>query len=427
GLPGWDRFRGLIASHLDLVSEFWLIALIASRVLPVGVLAATLLTPVRAIARQTHLARLPLRHRDLPAWNRSWGFVTTWMRGWLQRGGPGWVLMFLLGFQEYELATRLGRPAWTAWLIDALAARVPWTECLTRLLLPVAVQLTPLVGLWWVASPVAGTVGQTRQQAAAPSRVNRWVAWGATLWAAWWVVGLPLGSLFLDAGRGANALLKQPAVVLLLLRESTVGWLVSGLAGLAALAVASRILGGKRSRSRLGQRLAPLLLIPGLLGSLALALMAVRVTGGLGSSGLGRTVIPWTLTTILWLLPRGACLVALSGRWIAPPALHIARLLRGRPGDARAREGDRLLFRHVWLGRYWLWCLSCQMAFFELPLAQLLAPAGMASAPVSLYNQMHYGRVDVLSAMSVLVLGSSIAWCVLAGLALILSRPWIER
>ncbi|MFM8582630.1 MAG: hypothetical protein ACKOFW_14130, partial [Planctomycetaceae bacterium] len=60
-------------------------------------------------------------------------------------------------------------------------------------------------------------------------------------------------------------------------------------------------------------------------------------------------------------------------------------------------------------------------------LAQLLAPAGMASALVSLYNQMHYGRVDVLSAMSVLVLGSSIAWCVLAGLALILSRPWIER
>ncbi|MFM8583136.1 MAG: hypothetical protein ACKOFW_16780, partial [Planctomycetaceae bacterium] len=90
GLPGWDRFRGLVASHLDLVSEFWLIALIASRVLPVGVLAASLLTPVRAIARQTHLARLPLRHRDLPAWNRSCGCVTTWMRGWLQRGGPGW-------------------------------------------------------------------------------------------------------------------------------------------------------------------------------------------------------------------------------------------------------------------------------------------------------------------------------------------------
>lgn len=426
-LPGWESCRELVASRLPLASELWLITLIAARALPIGVLAATLLTPARSIALQSHLARLQLGRRDLPTWQRWGGLLQTWLRGWVQQGAAGWVLMFLLGFQEFELATRLGRPAWTAWLIDALAAGVPWHDCLTRLLVPVTLQLMLLVGLGWITTrPVSGG-GQSHQQPPAPSRMTRWLAWGATLWAAWWIVGLPLGSLLRDASRGTTALLRQPATVRLLLRESTVGWLVSGLAGLAALAVAGWFFRRGRPGSRQRARLVPIWLVPGLLGSLALALVAMRVTGSVGGSGLGRTVIPWVLTTVLWLLPRAACLVALAGRLISPQAVHIARLLRGRPGDCRAGEGDRLLFRHLWLGRYWLWCLLCQMAFFELPLAQLLAPAGMASAPVSLYTQMHYGRADVLSAMTVLVLSSSIVCCGLGGLALMLSRPWIER
>jgi hypothetical protein len=55
-------------------------------------------------------------------------------------------------------------------------------------------------------------------------------------------------------------------------------------------------------------------------------------------------------------------------------------------------------------------------AYFDLPTGQILAPAGLASAPVTLYTQMHYGRNALLTAMTLLAV--AIPWT-LAILALI--------
>jgi len=424
-LPGWEECRALLANHLALGSELWLITLIAARNLPVGVLATIWLQPDPEDSVRDHLFRLGAVRSDRSGWSRRGARLSQWVRRLIRSRGPAWGLMFLSGFQEFELATRLGRPAWTAWLIDALAGGIDWWQCLGRFLLPLGVQLAVLFVLGRLTRWPTDSAARRECRVMPPTVGDRWWAWSAVLGATWWVMLLPLGALLREAGRGFHLLWQQPVALRVLLRETAVGWLVAGLSAGAALAVAERLGGGLR-HGRLTLRAVLPWLVPGLLGSLALGLVGIRVVAGLGAWGLPRSVIPWGLLTTLWLLPRAACLGWIADRRVGQRAVHAARLLTAEREGLRTQRGNRLVLDLLWWGRYGSWSVLCQMAMFELPLGQLLAPVGMAPAPVSLYTQMHYGRADVLSAMTVLVLVSSVVGTLLAGVALVLSRPWIK-
>jgi ABC-type Fe3+ transport system permease subunit len=64
-------------------------------------------------------------------------------------------------------------------------------------------------------------------------------------------------------------------------------------------------------------------------------------------------------------------------------------------------------------------------AYLDLPTGQLLAPAGLASAPVTLYTQMHYGRNSLLTAMTLLAV--AIPWTLALFLLMVLPRLTIWR
>ena len=63
-------------------------------------------------------------------------------------------------------------------------------------------------------------------------------------------------------------------------------------------------------------------------------------------------------------------------------------------------------------------CAVCLWGYLELTPVSILAPPGLTSAPVRLYNLMHYGRSHVLSALTLV---SMIAPVILAGMALALA------
>ena len=140
------------------------------------------------------------------------------------------------------------------------------------------------------------------------------------------------------------------------------------------------------------------------------------------------TPIPWVLALIVWLLPRAVLL----HRWVAvmtqSAGTHLAEMLvrpdvvmHHPPSDAQAagavavaepepvrRAARNLLFRLRDLPQAMAIGLLCYWAYLDLSTAYLLAPSGMSSGLVRLYNFMHFGRSVALSTEALLFFGSPI-------------------
>lgn len=101
------------------------------------------------------------------------------------------------------------------------------------------------------------------------------------------------------------------------------------------------------------------------------------------------TPLPLFVTLTLILLPF-ALLLRLLRRLTRPgAALHLAGLVSDR----------RLRWQLDGRKTYWAGFLLFCWAYFDLTAAALLAPPGMTTVAVRVFNLMHYGRTPALSAM----------------------------
>ena len=104
-------------------------------------------------------------------------------------------------------------------------------------------------------------------------------------------------------------------------------------------------------------------------------------------------------------------------------AFQIA-LLFGQAGDsARVRAADELRWRMGGATRFLILAVLTYWGYLELTVAYLLGPTTIVSVPVLLYNQMHFGKNAVLSAMTFLAVVVPVAFFI-ATAAL---RPVIRR
>ena len=146
------------------------------------------------------------------------------------------------------------------------------------------------------------------------------------------------------------------------------------------------------------------------------------------------TPLPWILALTVWLLPRAAVLQLWLDATRPSEAVHLAEMLKGRraggrePGDKTdAREASprpspsALLWRLRDQPQFLAMSLLCYWAYCDLPTAYRLAPTGMASGWVRLYNFMHFGRSAALSAEACLFF---VCPLVCTGLVLMLVRWW---
>jgi len=401
-------FRDLALTH-PTTAELLCAGLLLVRLIPVGTAALIVAPPPALDAAALHCRRLVAK--SFPTRGQVWELGRCYWRGPLRRIGPALALMGLLAFQEFELAALLQASSWTDWFITAERLGLDRTQQLRSAALPLLLQ-APLLGLilaWLGQSRANRLIPTDSVEPAVPS--TRGVATGLVLLTLLVLAGcliplLMIGSRTLD---GLGLLLRQRTQQLGLLREMSGAALAAGCATALAWFASARLRG-----------LALVLLVPGFLGSLLVSLAGVSLFQVPGLRLLYDTPLPWVLVLSVWLIPRATILRLWIHNLRPSEALHAADLLSA--GDpVRQRQRARLRWHLadqatiLALGLLWFW------AYCDLPSAYLLAPTGMASGLVRLYNFMHFGRSAALSAEGVVFFGTPLAGLVVL---IALHRRW---
>jgi ABC-type Fe3+ transport system permease subunit len=320
-------------------------------------------------------------------------------RWWLREAGSApWLaagIVFLLAFQEFDLATSWGIRSWTVTLFDSQIGGLALNESLRLALLPLGIELMVIL-------PLLFALKRRKAGPLMEREMTRQPAW-------------PLGVLFAIAPLALFLVLPSWFVLRLgftgvgawfeswtMAREIVHGCISAGVASLFAWALTSIV----------GSRAMAVLIIPGLLGSLLLSLVTLGAVQNLPD--IGSTVFPWLLTLTLQLLPVAALLRLLMRLRTAPAAVHTARL-------ASARSIEWTLVRYPAMGAVLL--LFC-LAYSDFTISALLAPPQFTTVFVRVFNLMHYGQSAVLS---VTVLFAVLVPLLVLGLTHLLLRLYVRR
>ncbi len=378
------------------------------------------------------------------------------LAGELPRQFTAGAIAALLCFQEVEVATLMQARGWAEWIFTKQAGGVELAEVLPFLVLPVGYGLLltlPVLAYWTVrhesrpGEPVGVSPRTESRDGSGGSRPPArllvfWVVAGAWLLVVIW----PVTSLALGAYRGAglirfrSALWQEIGDALVLGVTVTLGlWVVLRGAGhlydghlcpsvhrrtrmsvvrSAAWAVERPAGTGRVAHPTAMWRVAVImLLLPGLLGSLALGLTIFEICQRLGVQP-SYSPVPLVLAMVLFLLPRALAMQAMLRRNEQQSRVFLAESLTQLPGP-RGRYGAAILWHIRDTGRFWTLALLFWWSYLELTLPALLRPAGMAPAPLRLYNFLHYGHIPGLAAMLYVVLLVPVA------LLIVVRRLWM--
>jgi ABC-type Fe3+ transport system permease subunit len=380
------------------VDELLLDLLLFFRAVPVGTLVVYF-APPPPLSREALYCRelaLGMGHRRKAHAQLGWlGFA---IRGGWHALLPAVGLMFLVTFQEFELASLIGRPAWTVWLFDAQVGGLALDESLRLALEPVACQIVVLAPLaWWVVTRRSNPRARSQQSVPIP------VHWKNILWlylvvAFAMVVAVPAGLVGGGAVEGLFRVVRSTEQIKTLLTEILVGTGYGLAAAIAGMLIAAPLLRGAHN-SHLGRLGLVVLSVPGLFGSLVLSLALIRLLQQPYLHIFYKTPLALALGLTLFLLPRGVIVRLLLSASRRREGAHLAALLGASPSRAARATARELAWQLQWRGEFWSVALLAYWAFLDLTVAYLLAPVTIVSAPVMLYNQMHFGKNAVLSAL----------------------------
>jgi hypothetical protein len=382
-------------------------AILLVRCVPVGVVALWG-TPPSALSR----AALHLRRMTCRSWRDRWELWRCYLYGPLRRALPAAGLMFLVAFQEFEAAAMLGAVSWTDRLFVEHALGLSVAESGRFLAFPLAIQIVALLAILWSLSGLAINHEPTDDEPL-PGCIATRSAWGYAATACLATVVLPLGLLARDLAEGWSWLVQNPSTWRMLLEEIGNAALVSLVAGLAAWNVAALNLTRPRPWAR-----AAIFSLPGLCGGLTIALAVLWLKHRPLMSPLAATPVFWALALVIWLAPRAVLLQLWLARRTEPAALHLVELLRRSPSATQRRMAGRWRWRWRIEPQVVACGVLCYWAYLDLTSAALLAPPGMASVVVRLYNFMHFGHSAAMSMESAIVMFLPLAaWVTMMGLA----------
>jgi ABC-type Fe3+ transport system permease subunit len=320
--------------------------------------------------------------------------------GWRWRlrelGAGPWLaggVVFLFAFQEFDLATSWGIRSWTVALFDAQVGGLALGESLQLALPALFVELA-------VITPLLVTIRRLQ-----PRRKNRgqhsqrksWTALLPYAIAPALFVALPAWFVLRLGFEGIPAWMQN----LTLAREMTNSLVLALVCALFAWLL-----------SAFAERRAALMLaVPGLLGTMLLALLVFAVMHPFDAldrddvrnsttlalvepllrpllDALGRTLLPLIASVVLQLLPLALLMRALLRLGADAAALHIARSAGARPADWALSGGPTAGAVLLLFG----------VAYSDFTTNALLAPPQFATVFVRIFNLMHYGQGAVLSA-----------------------------
>jgi hypothetical protein len=131
----------------------------------------------------------------------------------------------------------------------------------------------------------------------------------------------------------------------------------------------------------------------GLTAGLALLWLSTQPGWHAGSS----TPLFWVVALVVWLFPRAVLLQLWLAKESEPAAMHLVELLRRGPNPRQRRMAFRWTWRWRVEPQIAACGLLCYWAYLDLASAAFLAPPGMSSVVVRLYNFMHFGHSAAMS------------------------------
>jgi ABC-type Fe3+ transport system permease subunit len=390
------------------VDEMLLDLLLFFRAVPVGTLAMYFAPPpplsLEAIYCRDLACRMGFPARPSKTVIRS-KLSLGWFRfailGRWHTALPALALLFLVSFQNFELASLIGRPAWTVWLFDAQVGGLALRESLRLTVLPVVCQLGVLLPIaWWIIT--SRSLPATRRSPARPlSPTGRRMLPGILAASLALTVLVPLLLVGQGMLQGLARVFQNPSQWTSLLKEILAGTAYGLTAAVACTFAAHRIWQAAR-RSPAARCAALAFSLPGLFGSLVLGLALIRLWQQPVLYTLYKTPPAFAAGLALLLFPRALALRFLLSSRRRRTGAHLAKLLgQSRAAAGRGAAGE-LLWQLQRRGEFWSVALLTYWAYLDLTAAYLLAPVTIVSAPVMLYNQMHFGKNATLSALVLL-------------------------
>lgn len=354
--------------HYPLLRELFYLLILILKVAPVGVILHWFFPPALGDSGRHcfRLARLPLRYR-------------------LRLAGDTSVIVFsvalLLAFHDFELASLLGIDVWTVRLFDAHVGGIPWNETMEEASLPLVLQIGMTGALVWMMAGRFRSLSFTSiESMRTPGRSRVIIAWSLAVLIAGGFVLLPVAIVSKDAFTGMAQMHKSFA----LKQEILSSLLFAGSSGLLAFSIGHSI----------PFRMLVLIAVPGLLGSLTIAMMALPLFQLEGLHRFYDSPVPLIVVLVALLLPFACLLQFLRNHYPKRELAHVAQLSGAR----------RPKWITQWRGGFVSLLILFVFGFADLTASAILAPPGMTTAPARLYNLMHYGQTAVLAAMSLSVL-----------------------
>jgi len=398
--------------------------LIGLRAITLGVLVIHFAPPPPLSDAAAHCARLARSARSNRLAVRArwlWPFL---LRGRARAAFPAAALMFLFVFQEFECASLMGATSWTVWLFDAQAGGLVLRQSLANSVIPASCELivlgTLLAFVWHSRFlPTAPTFPPT-----APTLPASLCAGVVVLAAGALVLGVPFAIVGSDTISGLGSVLKNRQMIEEIFVALGFG-LASGI--LATLAAAAMLHAAGTGTATRWRRLTVALIgagsVAGMVGALTISLALLWLFQRPLLNSAYDTPFPTVLALVLFLLPRALLLLLLFEATMPSRDVFLARLLRNAPDPGRKASAAELLWQLRLRRRVLAGGIVCIWGYLELTPVSILAPPGMTSAPVRLYNLMHYGRSDVLSAMVMLAMLAPLA---LVAVGALFRRPVVR-
>jgi hypothetical protein len=305
------------------------------------------------------------------------------------------LLTFLFAFSEFDLASLLGVKHWTVALFDLNSGGMPVSDLLRMMAFPVSLEMLLVLGFavcyrdgGWLRQSEAS---ELEVKAGRAAKLQSGVIVAAGLLA---LVVCPLLALLRKGVGGIPDALGDEG----LMREAGTGFLFALLSSLAAF-YASGVFLRRLAHAEMGVgRFAVFaaLLLPGLMGALPLGLVMLYLFQLPCLVELRDTPAPLLLALFLFQLPFAIFLRYALGRVAPDESLFLAEGMLGASSSKAAAA--RILWRLKHLVKCCLLLVIFMPAYFDVTLSAILAPVTMPTLFTRLYNLLHYGHCDKLSA-----------------------------
>jgi hypothetical protein len=99
-----------------------------------------------------------------------------------------------------------------------------------------------------------------------------------------------------------------------------------------------------------------------------------------------------------WLIVRAVLLRLVIDALASPEAVHLAQMAESTGTPAQRRAGRQIRWTLSGRGQFWTFVILAYWGYLEVTLAGLLEPVRAVPVSRRLYNLMHYGHNDLLSA-----------------------------